>query len=81
MDVPFTFLCTAEEMKAAQDAAAQGNPMPLRSLCRNEVQRFELIIRDHPDYRDGLVVIERRAVEGYLYQKCRGHIDAPPSNR
>jgi len=27
---------------------------------------------------DGLVIIEKRAVEGYLYQKLRGHIDAAP---
>jgi len=39
-------------------------------------------MRKHPDYADGLVKIERLAVEGYLYQKLRGHIDekAAPSH-
>jgi len=80
MDIALKFPCTDDEMKAAKDAAAQGNPMPLRLLCQKEVRRFEEAIRTHPDYRDGLVMIERRAVEGYLYQKLRNHVDASPSS-
>ena len=76
MNLEFSLPFTTEELAAAQDAIAKGNALPLRSLCRKEVARFELAVRQHPDYRDGLVMIERRAVEGYLYQKLRNHIDS-----
>jgi len=71
VQMPFT----KEELDAAMAAAEQGNAGPLRALCGKELQRFEDKIREHPDYRDGLVQIERFAVEGYLYQKIRGHVD------
>jgi len=77
MNVELTFPWTAEELQAAKLEAEKHNPLPLRALCRKEVERFEQVIREHPDYQDGLVLIERRVVEGYLYQKIRGHIDAP----
>lgn len=76
MIVEFSLPFTAEEMAAAQDAVAKGNHLLLRSLCQKEVARFEMAARTHPDYRDGLVMIEKRAVEGYLYQKLRNHIDS-----
>lgn len=76
MIVEFPLPFTAEELAAAQEAVAKGNHLPLRSLCRKEVARFELAVKQHPDYRDGLVMIERRAVEGYIYQKLRNHIDS-----
>lgn len=80
MNIELTFPWNEEEMKAAKDAAEKGDPKPLRLLCRKEVGHFEKVIREHPDYRDGLVQIERLVVEGYLYQKIRRHIDAPASN-
>jgi hypothetical protein len=75
LDLPFT----AEALESAQRDASGGKSGPLRALCRQEVERFEMAVRVHPDYRDGLVMIEKRAVEGYLYQKIRGHIDAASS--
>jgi hypothetical protein len=68
------------ELKAALESAGKGNAIPLRSLCQKEVALFEAAIRDHPDYRDGLVKIERLAVEGYLYQKLRNHINEKAGN-
>lgn len=72
LDMPFT----KEELAGAIVEAGKGNAVPLRVLCQKEVERFEVAIRKHPDYSDGLVMIEQRVVEGYLYQKLRGHIDA-----
>ena len=51
----------------------------LRSLCRKEVERFEQYCTTvDPNFQDGsgFVRIEARIVEGYLYQKLKGHIDA-----
>lgn len=72
IDMPFT----ESELETAKAEAARGNAGPLRALCRKEVDAFETFMRLHPDYSDGLVKIERLAVEGYLYQKMRGHIHA-----
>jgi hypothetical protein len=51
----------------------------LRSLCRKEVERFEQYCNaTDPSFEDGVgfVRIEARVLEGYLYQKLKGHIDA-----
>lgn len=71
-----------EELQEAMGKAQNGNSGPLRALCQKEVEHFEKVLQEHPDYRDGLVKIERLAVEGYLYQKLRGHLDekAPTNN-
>ena len=50
----------------------------LRSLCRNEVGVFESVVQQHPHYPEGLSRFESFAVEGYLYQKIRGHVDETP---
>ena len=71
IELPFS----EEEMSHAQAESERGNAGPLRSLCQKEVARFESVMKEHPDYRDGLVKIERYAVEGYLYQKLRGHLN------
>lgn len=73
---------TKEQLEKALIAASAGDGLPLRALCQKERQRFEAVIREHPDYADGLIQIEMRAVEGYLYQKLRGRLNekAPPSN-
>ena len=71
IELPFT----EAELEPALEAASQGNNRPLRDLCQKEVERFGETVKQHPDYADGLVQIERFAVEGYLYQKLRGHID------
>jgi len=74
MNFTFELPFTEAELKSAQGEAARGNAGPLRALCQKEVEVFESSIRRHPDYADGLVKIERLAVEGYLYQLLRGHI-------
>jgi hypothetical protein len=79
MNLTLDFPFTAEALESAQREASGGKPGPLRALCRLEVECFEAAIRQHPDYRDGLVMIERRVVEGYLYQKLRNHIDSSES--
>jgi hypothetical protein len=57
-------------------AVLSGGPNELRSLCRKEVDRFdEYLRRTDPQFRDGLARWERLAVEGYLYQKVKGHLD------
>lgn len=75
LEFPFS---EAELRDALREVETTGKPDPLRILCRKEVDRFEAVAKQHPDYRDGLVRIERFAVEGYLFQKLRGHIDAGP---
>ena len=81
MKIEFSFPFTEQEFKEALDAHQNGNPKLLRSLCQKEVEGFEAAIRQHPDYQDGLVRIERRVVEGYLYQRLKGCIQhADPSN-
>lgn len=70
LELPFS----ESDFSSAQEAAEKGNPGPLRALCQKEVRAFETAVKQHPDYADGLVKIERLAVEGYLYQKLRKHI-------
>lgn len=79
MQIEISLPWSGEELQEATDAARGGNSGPLRDLCRKEVERFEAVIRKHPAYKDGLVRIERLAVEGYLYQKLRGHVDEKDS--
>ena len=78
MKIELSLPFSEEELRVALEQADKGKSDPLRALCQKEVARFEQAARQHPAYRDGLVIIERRAVEGYLYQKLRGHIDATP---
>lgn len=62
--------------EVAEDAAKGGKP--LRDLCRIEAENFDRYLRNcgHPEYAQGLAQWERFVIEGYLYQKIRGHIDA-----
>jgi hypothetical protein len=54
----------------------------LRDLCRKEASRFDEYLRTtDPQFRDGLARFELLAVEGYLYQKAKGHIDEEDGNR
>ncbi len=82
MQTKITLPWTDDEMRVASEAAQKGNSGPLRALCQKERERFEAVIKRHPDYSDGLVMIEQRAVEGYLYKKLRGHLDekSPTNN-
>jgi len=55
------------------------DPKALRFLCRKEVDRFEqYCTATDPNFRDGrgFAKWERDVIEGYLYQKVKGHIDA-----
>lgn len=53
------------------------DPDQLRSLCRDEVNKFDQYLRRYgEEYVDGLSKFERLAIEGYLYQKLRGRVDA-----
>lgn len=66
-----------------EDRPLEGKPAALRSLCQKEVNLFDSYLRrTDPQFRDGLSRFERLAVEGYIYQKARGHLDAQesPSN-
>jgi len=61
---------TPEEL----EVVAKGGE-PLIALCRNEVDNFDRHLRTFGhEYRDGLAKFERLAIEGYLYQKLRGHL-------
>jgi hypothetical protein len=81
IDLPFSEVELGEAVLAAEN----GNKEPLRALCRKEVDRFEAYLRDFGsradnhldrDWVHGLARFERMVVEGYIYQKVRGHIDA-----
>lgn len=62
---------TAEEL----EVVAKGGE-PLIALCRNEVDNFDRKLRAFGhEFSDGLAKFERLAIEGYLYQKLRGHLD------
>jgi hypothetical protein len=64
---------------AHQEAVAKGGE-PLQVLCRKEVDDFDRHLRQlGGEFADGLAKFERRAIEGYLYQKLRGHIG--PKNK
>jgi hypothetical protein len=78
MKIELEFPISPDEFAEAMEAAGRGNARPLRDLCQKERERFETVVRQHPHYSDGLVTVERLAVEGYLYQKLRGHLDAAP---
>lgn len=57
-------------------AKASESSEALRSLCREEVERFHQYLKNFGgDYKDGLAKWERFAIEGYLYQKIRGHLE------
>jgi hypothetical protein len=77
LELPFS----ESELNSAKEESDKGNPSPLRALCRKEVEAFEASMMLHPDYSDGLVKIEKLAVEGYVYQKLRGHITYPQKNQ
>jgi hypothetical protein len=55
----------------------------LRDLCKQEVSRFsDYVSSVDPQFRKcPLSKEERLAIEGYLYQKSKGHLDAFCSNK
>jgi len=80
MRIELEFDAPQEEFDAAVETAAKGNAEPLRSLCRKEVESFEQYLKaSDPQFREGLAKFERMSIEGYLYQKLRGHLDAKKS--
>lgn len=81
MKLELEFPFSDDDFREAIDEAKQGNAGPLRDLCQKEGERFEKVVRSHDHYKDGLVRIERLAVEGYIYQKLRGHVDAVKETR
>ena len=69
-----------EEFNAAIAEAEKGVSVPLRSLCQKEVERFEAYLKKSDTwFAEGLAPIEKRVVEGYVYQKLRGHMDTLPA--
>lgn len=65
----------SQATKEESDALRNGGE-PLRDLCRKEVERFNAYLRAYGNgYEEGLARFEQFAVEGYLYQKLRGHLD------
>ena len=72
------FKLTIEDPELATAAVNGGEP--LRILCRKEVDNFDRYLREYGhEYKDGLAKFERSMLEGYLYQKLRGHLDPPNS--
>jgi len=75
-----TMEASPDEMGKHEDVESLfGDSDLLRSLCRKEVERFERYCNAvDPNFTDGggFVRIEARVIEGYLYQKLKGHIDA-----
>jgi len=81
-------MCTVPFMTVKVKVTLEGDPEeverllrggdPLRVLCRNECDRFDKYLREAVGgtYASGLANWERFAVEGFLYQKLRGHVDA-----
>lgn len=74
MEPTFSLLLEAPEETKQQ---VLQNPEALRSLCRKEVSKFADYVNDvDPQFRKcPLAKEERVAIEGYLYQKVKGHID------
>ena len=63
-----------EDEELANEVATGGQS--LRNLCRKEVEYFDKYLRQHGgEYKEGLAKFEALAIEGYLYQKIRGHLD------
>lgn len=60
-----------------EDPAVANGGQPLRDLCRQEVRNFDRYLREKVggEYAAGLSRFERLAIEGFLYQKIRGHIE------
>ncbi len=57
-----------------------GDSKLLRNLCRKEAESFDEYLRQvDPQFKEGLARWELLAVEGYIYQKLKGHIDAQVS--
>jgi hypothetical protein len=74
--VPDLSQATNEETSALSNGGE-----PLRALCRKEVERFNQYLRLYGrEYVEGLAHFEAIAIEGYLYQKLKGHIDAQTSD-
>jgi hypothetical protein len=72
-------MSSEDDFNAAIAAAEKGVGDSLRGLCRKEVERFELYLKKSDAwFSEGLAPFERLAIEGYLYQKLRGHMDALP---
>jgi hypothetical protein len=76
---PISIIVTDE---ARREEIANGGT-PLRSLCREEVARFDAYLKDFgAEFAGGLASWEKLVLEGYLYQKIRGHLDPPePSQK
>ena len=54
---------------------ARNGGQVLRDLCRKEVDSFDEYLKNYGgDYTTGLAHFERMAIEGFLYQKIRGHL-------
>ena len=75
-----TLKLVIEASDAERELLAKGGD-PLRDLCRKEVDAFDEYLRNYGgDYGQGLARFERFAVEGFLYQKIRGHLDEESSS-
>lgn len=63
-------------MITVEDQTVANGGEPLKALCREEVEKFhQYLLKFGGEFKDGLAKFERVAIEGYLYQKIRGHID------
>lgn len=72
------FTLTVTDPELATVASNGGEP--LMNLCRKEVDLFDQYLRNYgQEFKGGLAKFERAVLEGYLYQKIRGHL-APPNS-
>jgi len=63
-----------DDPEVARQVANGGDP--LKSLCREEADKFERLMQaDDADFGK-LTHFERAAVQSYLYQKIRGRLDS-----
>lgn len=67
------------DLNLSEDAKSTvlSRPESLREACKDEVARFATYVNavDPQFRRCPLAKEERVAIEGYLYQKIRGHIE------
>lgn len=74
--ITFTLVPDISQATKEEVSALSNGGEPLRVLCRKEIESFSAYLMEYGgDYAEGLARFEQFAIEGYLYQKLRGHLD------
>ena len=66
------------EFESPEEEAAFKEPTgkAFRVICAQETNKFDSYLKaTDPEFREGLYKTEVLAITGYIYQKCKGHID------